>query len=118
MALERRLYGSRRTGTVAWLWQRVTAIVIGLGLLALGAALALAGHLRYAVWQGVMASFPVRILLFLWLLAIVIHAYLGIETILKDYVHAPFVRLGMQAGALLVLLGLLAFGAMVFVTWR
>ncbi len=117
MALERALYGSRRTGTVAWLWQRVTAIVIGLGLLALGTALGLAGRLRYATWHGAMGSFPVRALLFVWLLALVVHAYLGVETILKDYVHAPFVRLAAQAGGLLVLLGLLAFGAMVLVTW-
>ncbi len=117
MALEPGLYGSRRAGTTGWLWQRVTAVVIGAGLLALLVALCLIGPLSYPVWHGVMGSFAVRTLLFVWFLAMMIHAYLGMETILKDYVHAPFLRLAIGSAGLLALVGLLAFGAMVLMTW-
>lgn len=111
-------HGTRRSGTAAWLIQRASAIIIGLGLVLLVAGVGAAGSLDYQTWHRLLSAAGVRWLLGFWLLAVVVHAYLGLETIYRDYIHSASLRFFAYAASVLGLAVLLAFGVTVFLTWR
>jgi succinate dehydrogenase / fumarate reductase, membrane anchor subunit len=77
------------SGMGPWLWQRLTALYLGLYILVLLLALVFSGGPDAAAWQGWM-SHPLALLataLFLgaWLL----HAWIGLRDVVIDYIH-PF----------------------------
>jgi len=89
-----------------------------MGLLVIVALLAHMPNLSYSAWQTLFGNLAVRMLLALWLLAMMLHAYLGCDAILKDYVHAPGLRFASMIAAATVLLSLTAYGFAVFFAWH
>ncbi|MHB8252250.1 MAG: succinate dehydrogenase, hydrophobic membrane anchor protein [Acidiferrobacter sp.] len=114
MALSVGQYGSRHAGTGGWLLMRITAVMIALGLLGIATLLGYMPSVTYGAWHALFANLAVRIFLAVWLLAVTLHAYLGCDAILKDYVHAPGLRLVSLVGAAVALLSLTAYGFVVF----
>ncbi len=114
MALDARHYGSRHAGTGAWLLVRITAVMIALGLLAIVALLAHMPSATYDAWRGLFDHLAVRLLFSVWLLAIALHAYLGCDNIVKDYVHVPLLRLVTMTTIAAVLLSFSVYGFVVF----
>lgn len=113
MALASRNYGSRQAGTGAWLLVRITAVIIAAGLLML---VVLMTHMRgmdYRAWHGIFSDLPVRLLFASWLCAVVLHVYLGCDTILKDYVQTPGLRLASMIMVAGLLLSLMLYGFVV-----
>lgn len=110
--------GARRGGTVAWLIQRITAIIISIGLLAMLAAVIAVGGLNDPRWHQLLPVLGMHWLLGFWLLAVVVHAYLGLEAIYRDYVHSARLRLLAYTASALGLAALWAFGITVFLAWR
>ena len=88
-------------GLRAWLIQRVTAVYLALftlyllGLFLLSPPL---GHARWSAWTG---SPLVAIGLALYVIAMLLHAWVGMRDVLIDYVH--------PVGLRLALLGVMAF---------
>jgi succinate dehydrogenase / fumarate reductase membrane anchor subunit len=74
-----------------WLSQRVTAIVM----------------LAYATWKGLFASNAFRIATFVFMVALLWHAWVGVRNILMDYAKPMSVRLTLQ---IVVICVLVAFG--------
>ena len=105
MALSDRNLGSRRAGSGAYLLVRASAVAIAGGALALMALIAELPRFGYGPWQALFRKTAVRILLAGWLSAVALHAYLGCDSILKDYVHNTFARL---VGLMVIALSLLA----------
>lgn len=114
MALGARHYGSRHAGTGAWLLVRITAVMIAAGFLAVVALLAQMPSATYGAWRGLFGHLAVRLLFSLWLLAIALHAYLGCDNIVKDYVHIPILRLVIMTAIAGVLLSFSIYGFVVF----
>ena len=114
MALEPRRYGSRHAGTGAWLLARITAILIAIGFFGLVALLARMPGETYSAWRGLFEHADVRLFFFLWLLAIALHAYLGCDNIVKDYVHVPILRLVTMTIIAAILLSFSVYGFVVF----
>ncbi len=114
MALGARHYGSRHAGTGAWLLVRITAVMIALGLLAIVALLAQMPGVTYDTWRGLFDHLAVRLLFSVWLLAIALHAYLGCDNIVKDYLHSPILRLVTMTIIAAVLLSFSVYGFVVF----
>lgn len=89
-------------GLRAWLLQRVTAVYLGLFTLYLLVQFLVAAPLGYPQWSAWAGMPLVAIGLALYVIAMLLHAWVGMRDVLIDYVHPVGVRLG--------LLGIMAFG--------
>ena len=87
-----------------WLIQRITAVVMAVGCVALAGYLLLKGRFDYDVWTGLFASLPVRTFSLLFLLSLFYHAWVGIRDVVMDYVKSAAVRLVMHVLVILALL--------------
>ena len=94
-----RHFGSARNGLQEWRLQRLTAVaLIPLGLYFAASMLRLAtsDQMTAAAW---LASPIAALLVILFVLAGLAHAFVGLRSVLVDYVHT---RAGLLAGELLV----------------
>lgn len=96
----------RATGLRAWALQRISAVYLGLF------GLVLAGHwlsnppLDHGAWVAWVAQPWVSVGLFLFVVALLVHCWVGIRDVLIDYVHPLMPRL-----ILLTLFALLFLGS-------
>ncbi len=99
-----------RNGLRDWFVQRITAVIIGLYVIFLAAYILLHLPLDYATWQGLFAHPFMRFFTFLTLLSIVAHAWIGIWTILTDYVKVIWLRIVLEILMILALIFYLVWG--------
>jgi succinate dehydrogenase / fumarate reductase, membrane anchor subunit len=86
-----------------WLAQRITAIVMAVyTILVLGIAL-WNGGIDYALWKALFASSAWKLATFVFMLALVWHAWIGVRDIWMDYVKPVSVRLALEVLTLLAL---------------
>jgi succinate dehydrogenase / fumarate reductase, membrane anchor subunit len=87
--------GSAKEGVEHWWLQRLTAVaLVPLTLWFVIAIIRLAGADIDTVRDWVGSPLP-AILLVLLLIAIFWHAFLGLQVVIEDYVHAEFAKLGL-----------------------
>ncbi|MBN4080479.1 succinate dehydrogenase, hydrophobic membrane anchor protein [Beggiatoa alba] len=79
-------------GFRAWLVQRLSAAYIALCLLVVIICLFCSTSPPFETWQGLFASPAVNILVLLFFIAIMLHAWVGIRDVVMDYVHSALVR--------------------------
>lgn len=89
-------------GLRAWLIQRVTAVYLGLFTLYLLWLFLVSPPSGYIAWSAWAGHPLVGIGLSLYVIAVLLHAWVGMRDVLIDYVH--------PVGLRLTLLGLMAFG--------
>ncbi len=94
------------SGLRAWALQRISAVYIGVFSVVLLARFIGDPPPDYAVWQGWVAQPWVSIGLSIYVLALLLHAWVGIRDVLIDYVHPLAIRL-----TLLSLFGLTFVGS-------
>jgi len=103
-----------RSGLHDWLIQRLSAVVMlayVLYLLAyLVGAYMVQPELSFGVWQGFFARPLGKISSLLVIVAVVAHAWVGIWTVLTDYVKPVAVRLVLQCLLIVGCFGLLFWG--------
>lgn len=82
--------GVNHKGLQDWLVQRVTAVF--LAVYSIGLILYLAKHpqLAYYEWRGLFANMWMKIMTLLFVLCLLMHAWIGMWTIFTDYIK-PFV---------------------------
>ncbi|MDQ6954624.1 MAG: succinate dehydrogenase, hydrophobic membrane anchor protein [Mariprofundaceae bacterium] len=106
MVNQHRDLGSAHSGFSDWYWQRFSAVV-------LATLLPAAFVLLWAVYSGVLDqqslldyldSFVSRLLHSLLIVALMVHAYMGLKVMIEDYVHAAM-RIFLIA-LMLVMMGL------------
>jgi len=88
----RRQYGSTRRGLVSWILQRISAVYLGLYIPWLALRFAIAPAPDFAAWQRWLAGDAVRVGLVLFFAALVVHAWIGMRSVLFDYVKPIGVR--------------------------
>jgi succinate dehydrogenase / fumarate reductase membrane anchor subunit len=86
-----------------WLLQRVTAVVMIAYTILVGAVVMWNGGLDHATWQAVAANRAFQLATFLFMLALLWHAWVGVRNILMDYVKPVAIRLTLQAAVIGVL---------------
>lgn len=100
--------GAAHNGLHDWYWQRLSAVVLLL-------LLPLAGVLLAAVYSGSLSQQDlfslldqpsVRLLHTLLILAVLVHLFTGVKTIIEDYVHLAGGRITLVAMLTLALLPL------------
>lgn len=87
-----------------WLIQRVTAVVMALGTLALAVYLLLHPDPGYDRWTALFSSQAVRAFALLFLLSLYYHAWIGMRDIVMDYVKPTGMRLVIHILVVLTLL--------------
>jgi succinate dehydrogenase / fumarate reductase membrane anchor subunit len=96
-------------GLRSWLIQRVTAIVVAVYAVYLLIVLALQPTLDFIAWRSVFATTWMRVPTFVCLLAIYMHAWVGVRDILMDYVKPTTLRLALLAAVAVALLAYTAW---------
>lgn len=99
--------GAAHSGLSDWYWQRFSAVVLLL-LLPLPFFLLVAvytGHLDQQALLDIIDHVYSRVLHTILILALIVHAYVGLKVILEDYVHILALRIPLIATMLVVMSG-------------
>lgn len=88
--------GSAKSGSHHWIWQRLTAVaLLPLSLWFLWAALG-ALSAGYADARSFLAQPLNAVLMASFVLALFYHAQLGLQVVVEDYVHTPWLEISLQ----------------------
>jgi len=115
-------FGSKRTvvgahyGLRDWLSQRVTAALMALFTLALIVQVLTPGEMGYDKWAAIFSHQWMKVLSFVVIVALLVHAWVGVRDILMDYVKNVGARLSLQVATIVWLVG--CAGWAVQVLWR
>lgn len=88
-----------------WLLQRVTAVVMLVYTIGLLAFLVLAAQTSYEGWKALFDCTWVRVLSTVTVIALLLHAWVGVRDIWMDYVQPLGLRLALHVVTILWLLG-------------
>jgi succinate dehydrogenase / fumarate reductase membrane anchor subunit len=105
-------------GLRAWLLQRFTAVYLAAYLLVMGASLLTMNTPTYSQWRELFQLPLTGVATVIFVMAVLLHAWVGVREVLIDYVHAVWLRLLLLAAIGLVLLASLLWvvRALVLVT--
>lgn len=99
-----------RSGLRDWLVQRISAVVIGAYLIFIVAYLLGNQPLYFAEWQTLFASAWLKVATLIVLIAILWHTWIGLWTVLTDYVKNTGMRLALQSAVVILLLSYVLWG--------
>lgn len=115
-------FGSKRLvvgahyGLRDWLSQRITAALMALYTLVLVAQLLFGPKLGYVRWSAIFSPQWMRLATFVVIVALAVHAWVGMRDIWMDYVKPVWLRLLLQVATIVWLVG--CAGWAVQVLWR
>jgi succinate dehydrogenase / fumarate reductase membrane anchor subunit len=115
-------YGSKRIVTGAhygmrdWLSQRVTATLMALFTIVVLVQVLLPGPMGYDKWAGIFAAQWMKVLTFVVIVSLLVHAWVGVRDIWMDYVKPVGLRLVLQVATLVWLVGCAGWALQVL--WR
>ena len=89
-----------------WLLQRLTAVFMALYALAFAVVLLAVRPASYIEWRHLFDAPTVRICTFAFILSLLLHAWLGIQGVLADYVKPQVPRRALKCLTAAVLVGL------------
>lgn len=99
-------------GLKDWLIQRITAVYFAVYSCFLLGFLLMHPQMQYSVWLALFQCSSFQIASVIALLALTLHAWVGLWTVTTDYLTCTALRLSVQLLILLVLLGQLIGGFM------
>ncbi|HYR00514.1 MAG TPA: succinate dehydrogenase, hydrophobic membrane anchor protein [Casimicrobiaceae bacterium] len=105
----RRLVVGAHYGLFDWLAQRITAIVMALYALLFVAIALYHGGIDYPLWQALFAHGGFKVATFLFMAALLYHAWVGAREIYMDYLKPVALRLAVQAATIALLVGYLGW---------
>lgn len=92
------------SGTGWWLAQRVSAVVILLAGGALSAGYWLSAPFDYATWHSAFQVTWIKLLVWLLVASLCLHAWVGLRDVLMDYIKPLVLRLALDVLVTLVLI--------------
>lgn len=117
MAMVDNVTSLSRSGLSDWVIQRVTAIVLGLYIIFLFGYFVMHPQLDFTTWKALFSCNVFRIISFLAFFSLVLHTWVGIWTVLTDYIHGAYVRLFLQVLVILSLVGFLVWAINIIWGW-
>jgi succinate dehydrogenase / fumarate reductase membrane anchor subunit len=81
-----------RNGTHDFILLRASAVILALYTLLLAGFFVVTQEVTFNVWQEFFACMPVKIATMLALLALLVHAKIGVWQVLSDYIKPAFLR--------------------------
>ncbi|GGI84296.1 succinate dehydrogenase hydrophobic membrane anchor subunit [Shewanella hanedai] len=76
-----------RSGVHDFILIRASAIVLAVYTIFLVGFIACSSPLTYDIWHGLFSALPMKVFTLLALVAVLIHAWVGVWQVLTDYVH-------------------------------
>jgi succinate dehydrogenase / fumarate reductase membrane anchor subunit len=95
-----------------WLIQRFTAVYLAIYTVFLF-VFCVRSPLTFEAWQGLFSHIFMHICTLFALVCIAFHAWIGLSTVLTDYVKCSVIRVFVQAAILFVLFGYGVWGIMI-----
>lgn len=92
-----------------WIIQRVSAVLIGAYAIFLLAYFMTYQPIYFAQWSNLYHHIFMKIITFIVIVSVLWHAWIGLWTVLTDYVHHKLLRLFLEIVICLLLLGYFAF---------
>lgn len=92
------------SGMKAWLIQRFSGIYVGLFAIWMAVLLVSQPTLDYAQWVAIFSRPWLQIFLTLFVLALLVHAWIGVRDIILDYIKPMWIKLIVVTLVILVLL--------------
>lgn len=99
-----------RSGLRDWLIQRMSALIMLAYIIVLAVYFLAHPHMAFTDWQQLFQRPWMQIFSLIFLLSIMLHAYIGIWTVLTDYVKSIHLRLLLEVLVLLALIVYLVWG--------
>lgn len=96
--------GVSHQGLRDWVIQRITAIIIALGVLGLATYFITHPHLSFLDWRMLFSPLWMHMLTLLVVLSLAFHAWIGVWTIITDYVKLALLRFLLHVFVFLTLL--------------
>ncbi len=106
--------GLTGSGTRDWIVQRFGAVVLALYSITLLVFFLTHGNVSFIEWSAFMTSLPMRLFSLVAIIALAGHAWVGLWTVLTDYVKSGSMRLILQAFMVAALLVYVFWGIMIF----
>ena len=75
-----------------WVWQRLSALVIAAYSIWLVGYFLLSSPVSFVQWHHLFSLLSVKIATIFFLIALLVHAWIGVWTVLTDYVKPAFIR--------------------------
>jgi succinate dehydrogenase / fumarate reductase, membrane anchor subunit len=112
----KRLVVGAHYGFRDWLAQRVTAVVMAVFTIYMLVCVAMLPAYDNEAWRALMSGGLTKFLSFLFALALLYHAWVGVRDIWMDYVQSTALRLSLHVLTLLALIGYAGWVAQIL--WR
>ncbi len=96
-----------------WLVQRATAVILAIYSIFIIDYLIVHPHLVYADWQQLFAHTWMKVATLLALLSVLLHALIGLWTVLTDYVKPAKLRMFILILVILTLMSCLLWGIII-----
>ena len=104
-----------RSGVHDFIMIRASAVVLALYTLFLVGFVACNGPLTYEVWSGLFSTLAMKVFTMIALIALLIHAWIGIWQVLTDYIKCTTLRGVLQFVFVITAFAYLAVG--LFTVW-
>jgi succinate dehydrogenase / fumarate reductase membrane anchor subunit len=99
-----------RNGVHDFILLRASAVILVLYILLVAGFFIVTPSVTYDVWQGFFACTSVKVSTMLALLALLVHAKIGVWQVLSDYIKPAFLRGTLQFFFSVLLLAYVVFG--------
>lgn len=97
------LAGSARRGLTAWLVQRLTSVYMAGFVVFLVLRFVTAPITDFAAWRSWWSTVPVRVALALFVASLLLHAWLGLRSVYRDYLKPWWLRFWISVATALAL---------------
>ncbi len=105
--------GLTGSGARDWVMQRISAVVLALYSVVM-VGFFLFNRVGYIEWSAFMTSLPMKLFSLLAVVSLLVHAWVGMWTVLTDYVKSSGLRLVLQSLIIIAMLVYLFWGVMIF----
>lgn len=102
-----------RSGLSDWLIQRVSALILMLYTIFVVGYLLFTPDLDYLTWSGLFDQTWMRIFSLLAFLSLAAHAWIGLWTVVTDYIKPTGIRFAVQVAIILAIFVFLVWGVQV-----
>jgi succinate dehydrogenase membrane anchor subunit len=96
-------------GLKDWLLQKLTAVLMAAYTVLLLGILLWNGGLDYALWRALFGNAAFELATFLFMVALLYHAWIGVRDIYMDYIKPVGVRLALECVSVAVLIAYLGW---------
>ena len=106
--------GLTGSGSRDWIMQRISAVVLAVYAVVMVAFFLFNGSVGDEQWVMFIMSMPMRLLSLLAIVALAVHAWVGMWTVFTDYIKSTGLRIVLQAAMIIAILVYLFWGVMIF----